>query len=229
MAKKILIVVAHPDDETFGFGGTIAKYAKEGVEIHVLCATRGESGQGKGDLAKIREQELLRASKILGVKKVEFLDFVDGTLCNNQYHEVAEKIKAKLEEFQPQVVLTFDQGGVSGHIDHIVMSMVTTFVVSRYFKKIKLFYLHDSKTATKIFSRFYYIFFPPGLAEKEADVVMDISDVWKLKVAAMKEHKSQIHDVNRILLVKRFLPKRELYTAFVPKKSPASRTDFFAY
>src|SRR3990167_2864362 len=97
--KKILAVFAHPDDESFGPGGTLAKYAKEGVEVHILCATKGEAGENSNkdhkvykvekvkNIEEIREKELLAAAKVLGVKKVEFLNFVDGELSNNKYHE----------------------------------------------------------------------------------------------------------------------------------------------
>src|SRR3972149_8828237 len=111
MMKKILAVFAHPDDETFGPGGTLAKYAQEGVEIHLLCATRGERGEwsasakasaGKQEkIHHIREKELLRSAKILGIKKVEFLNFVDGYLCNSNYHDLAQKIITKIKSFKP--------------------------------------------------------------------------------------------------------------------------------
>lgn len=229
MQKKILTIIAHPDDESFGFGGTLALYARYGVELHVLCATRGESGEGAGDLKKIRSQELQKASEILGVTNVSFLNYGDGMLSNNLYHEIADKIKANIASIKPQVILTFDHGGVSGHLDHIFMSMVTTFVVKKYFKKIHLFYLSESKEIANIFSRYYYIYFPPGVGESEADIIIDISKVWQTKVAAMKAHKSQRHDAQRILLVKNFLPKREYFCAATPQKNPKSRIDFFDY
>lgn len=228
MQKKILVVTAHPDDEAFGFGGTIAKYASIGVEIHVVCATRGEKGNGKGDLGKIREAELLRAADILGVTTVEFLNYTDGTLCNNFYHDVAAKIQRKIEEFKPQVVLTFDRGGVSGHLDHVFMSLVTTYVC-RKFNKIKLFYVGEHQQVTSIFSTFYYIFFPPGLTQESIDVTIDISQEWKTKVLAMKQHKSQMSDVRKIVAIKRFVPKKEYYVAAFPKKTKTQTTDFFVY
>ena len=79
--KRLLAIVAHPDDESFGPGGTLAKYAGEGVEVHLLCATRGESGRHKpgersqgSKLGDIREKELRGAAEVLGIKQVEFMD-----------------------------------------------------------------------------------------------------------------------------------------------------------
>src|SRR4051812_27216436 len=85
---RLMFVLAHPDDESLGFGCTVAKYADEGVETYLVTATRGERGwtgeendyPGLEALGKIREEELLDAAKILGVHSVEFLDYVDGDL-----------------------------------------------------------------------------------------------------------------------------------------------------
>src|SRR3989338_3551262 len=120
MQKKLLVVLAHPDDEAFGPGGTIAKYAKAGAEIHLLCATRGEEGQWhkksiiKEDIKiqQIREKELLKSAEILGISKVEFLGFRDGYLSNAIYHQLAGKISDKIKSFKPQVVLTMDRLGI---------------------------------------------------------------------------------------------------------------------
>src|SRR3972149_2037555 len=108
MNKKILAVFAHPDDEAFGPGGALARYAAEGVEIHLLTATRGEAGvwheasktkaKKEAKIHHVREEELLNSAKILGIRKVEFLDYVDGTLNNSVYHELADKIKSKIDE-----------------------------------------------------------------------------------------------------------------------------------
>ncbi|MBI4099408.1 PIG-L family deacetylase, partial [Candidatus Microgenomates bacterium] len=83
--RKILLVTSHPDDESFGPGATIAKYAALGAEIHLLCATRGESGKWSGEkaaksLGEARAKEHAAAAKILGIKKIEYLNYIDGHL-----------------------------------------------------------------------------------------------------------------------------------------------------
>lgn len=130
MKKKVVVgIFAHPDDEAFGPGGTLALFAKE-KDVYVICATSGETATGTTDatLGKERREELRKSCADLGVKEVFFLDYIDGTLCNNLYHEIAEKVTNILEKLQPETLITFEPRGVSGHIDHITMSMITQFI-----------------------------------------------------------------------------------------------------
>lgn len=227
MQKKILAVIAHPDDESFGLGGTLVKYASEGVEIHVLCATRGENGRGGSDLGKTREKELLTASKILGVARVDFMDYIDGTLSNGMYQAMAAKIEAKIKTFQPQVVLTFDRLGVSGHIDHIMVAMVTTFVCKKYQDQLKLYYYCELKETTDKVPD-YFIYFPEGYEIEDVDVCIDTKAVWEIKVKAMWAHQSQKADVEMILEFTKDLPRQEYFIeAFKKTKGHELRTDFF--
>ena len=136
--RNILVITAHPDDETFGMGGTIAKYVAEGCHVFVVCATRGEAGEADPALlsqyesmAALRETELHSAVKVLGVEKVYFLDYRDsgmpGSIDNDHpdafiqapLSETAKKIALYIRRLQPQLVLTFDPMGGYGHPDHI--------------------------------------------------------------------------------------------------------------
>lgn len=207
--KSLVCVFAHPDDEAFGPGGTIATFAKD-YDVYILCATKGEAG----GTANVREQELLASSKILGVKHVNFLGFTDGTLCNSIYHDLVAMIKKHIEEIKPELLLTFEPRGVSGHIDHIVVSMVTTYYFEHQKRIKKLLYFCTIDWQIKIIKTFYknyFVYHPPGYKKNEIDLTVDISSVWKTKVAAMKIHKSQIHDVNRLLLFQRLVPKKEYF------------------
>src|SRR3989338_7443324 len=130
MKKVIVGIFAHPDDEAFGPGGTLTKYAKAS-DVFIICATRGEAGKGGGNLAAIREKELKESAKVLGVKKVFYLGFGDGTLSNSSYHLLAQKIESHLKILKPDLLITFEPLGISGHIDHITVSLVTTFVAKR--------------------------------------------------------------------------------------------------
>lgn len=138
--KRLLAVLAHPDDETFGMGGTLAYYASKGVEVYLICATRGEAGEAttaqmqeyktKGEL---REAELRCAAKALGIKNLFFLDYRDSGMQgtpDNQHsnalmaqplEEVAAKIVHLIREIQPQVMITFDPVGGYHHPDHIAI------------------------------------------------------------------------------------------------------------
>ena len=210
MRKTIVGIFAHPDDETFGAGGTLAKLAKTN-DVYILCATKGEIGQNylkKGKLDDVRSRELLNAAKILGVKKVYFLGFTDGTLSNGLYHKLAAKITTHLKKIKPETIITFEPQGVSGHIDHITVSMVSSFVFW------KLPFIKNLWQVCRPYSkqRFdYFIYFPKGYKKEEIDKTVNIEDVWDQKVKAMMEHKSQIKDINRILKSSQNFPKEEYF------------------
>lgn len=215
--KRLLAVFAHPDDEAFGPGGTLALYARKGVDIHLLCATRGESGQlhenisAKGrsssgrknnediKIHHIREKELLKSAKTLGIHKVEFLDFIDGQLCNTIYHELAQKVIRKISSFKPQVVVTYDRLGVSGHIDHMALSMMTTYAFRQSTVSNKLYYYCLTKRRREPAADKYFIYFPEGYDEEAVTTRIDYTPLWDVKRSAMYQHQSQTHDVERIV------------------------------
>lgn len=240
--KKILAVFAHPDDETFGPGGTLAKYASLGVDIHLLCATRGEAGEDRTDkdalkrkhgevppLGRIREDELRRAASIFGIQSVEFLDFIDGRLCNAIYHDLSKMIIEKIRSFKPDIIITLDRLGISGHIDHITVAMVTTYAHLHTKIAKKLYYqclrqdLRDSKMDK------YFIYFPLGYSKEQITTEIDYTDYWPLKKRAMMEHKSQAKDVENLL--KRFerWPKIDFFIrAYPPIAGTTHETDLFS-
>ena len=134
---KLLCIFAHPDDESMGMGATLAKYAAEGVETYLVCATRGERGwfgseeqnPGLGALGQIREKELRRAAETLGMKEVHFLDYIDGDLDKANPAEVIAKIVTHIREIKPHVVVTFPPDGNYGHPDHIAISQFTSAAI----------------------------------------------------------------------------------------------------
>jgi LmbE family N-acetylglucosaminyl deacetylase len=115
---KLACVLAHPDDETLGMGGTLARCASEGIEVHVITATRGQSGRyrdnsahpGPEALGRIREAELRAAARVLGVHGVHVLDYMDGSLDRVDPAETAGRIAGHLRRIRPQVVATFGPG-----------------------------------------------------------------------------------------------------------------------
>ncbi len=145
MEKRILAVLAHPDDESFGMGGTLAKYASEGAQVHLICATRGEAGEvdpeflkDYSSIAELRVAELHCAAEALGIEEVQLLSYRDSGMTgsqNNQHPqalinaslaEVAGEIADTIRDFQPQVVLTFDPIGGYRHPDHIFIQQAAT-------------------------------------------------------------------------------------------------------
>jgi LmbE family N-acetylglucosaminyl deacetylase len=127
-------VLAHPDDEALGFGGTFAKYAAEGVDTVLVTATRGERGwsgdpleyPGSWELGRIRERELERAAAALGIGRVVLLDEMDGELDRCDTTSVVARIAAEIRRSRPDVVVTFGPDGAYGHPDHIAISRMTT-------------------------------------------------------------------------------------------------------
>ncbi|OGK20863.1 hypothetical protein A2866_04865 [Candidatus Roizmanbacteria bacterium RIFCSPHIGHO2_01_FULL_39_8] len=208
MKQSVVCVFAHPDDEAFGPGGTIAKFSQT-HDVTILCATKGEAG-GK---AEVREQELRQSAKILGVKQVIFLGFKDGTLCNLHYHTIAAKIKKVIKRIKPSSLLTFEPRGVSGHIDHIAVSMITSYLYEHVssIKTLYYFCLSKEQVAEEKKLDDYFIYFPPGYSTQDVDMIFDVSDVWDTKVNAMKAHRSQKKDVDLILSYLNRLPKKEYF------------------
>ncbi len=165
---RLLAILAHPDDESLGFGGTLAKYANEGIETYLISATRGERGRfgnaaespGLDIVGKTRTQEVLAASKILGIKEVHFLDYIDGDLDKAPPQEAIEKIANLLRKIKPQVIITFDPFGSYGHPDHIAISQLSVAAA--------LMATVESKTDDNppwSVSKFYYMTWPPELVE----------------------------------------------------------------
>ncbi len=143
-AKTLLAVLAHPDDESFGMGGTLALYASRGVDVHLVCATRGEVGDvspemlvGFKSVAELRESELRCAAGILGLKGVHFLGYRDSgmpgspdnshpnALAAQPLEAVAGKVATYIRDLAPDVVVTFDPIGGYRHPDHIAIHQAT--------------------------------------------------------------------------------------------------------
>jgi LmbE family N-acetylglucosaminyl deacetylase len=136
-----MAVLAHPDDESLGFGGTLAKYARDGVDVFLLTATRGDGGRfrglSRGDpqhpgrfaLATIREAELRAAASVLGVCEVTVLDYEDQRLDAATPSQAIARIARELRRVRPDVVLTFGPDGAYGHPDHIAIGQFTTAAV----------------------------------------------------------------------------------------------------
>lgn len=145
MKPTLLAIFAHPDDESFGVGGTLAKYTANGTRVVLACATRGEAGEISDPalatpetLGAVREAELRAACAALGVAELRFLGYRDsgmaGTPENDDprcYHRAdpeaaTRQLVGLIREIKPQVVLTFEPGGGYGHPDHIAVSRYTT-------------------------------------------------------------------------------------------------------
>ncbi len=142
--KSLLAVLAHPDDETFGMGGTLALYARRGVSVQLVCATRGEVGEIDPEYTErlrsaacLRTQELRCAADTLGIEAIHFMNYRDsgmpGSPDNNHpkalaaqpIAQIAREVAHLIRQIQPEVVLTFDPIGGYRHPDHIAIQKAT--------------------------------------------------------------------------------------------------------
>jgi LmbE family N-acetylglucosaminyl deacetylase len=178
MTKTILAVLAHPDDESFGLGGTLALYAQRGYDTYYVCATRGEAGTvdeklltGFKDTAELRTAELECAAEHLGLKKVFHLDYRDSGMpgsednkhpnaqINHSVDEVAGRVVKYIRELKPDVVLTFDPIGGYKHPDHIHIHKATVLA----FENADDASFHPEAGAPFKPSALYYQVFPRGI------------------------------------------------------------------
>jgi LmbE family N-acetylglucosaminyl deacetylase len=220
-AERMLLTVAHPDDETFGCGSLLAHAADRGVEVTVVCATRGEAGEvapgcdvPDGDLGAVREVELRAAADHLGVSEVVLLHWRDsgmdgepapGTFCGAPLGEVADALVPIIERLEPTVVVTLD--ATDGHRDHVHMRDATLAAVDRAGGPPRRVYLSclprpimqgwmESLRERDPDSDYLHIG-ELGTPEDDIHVVIDTADLLTRREQAMALHRSQAppHDV----------------------------------
>lgn len=211
---KVLLVFAHPDDESFAVGGTVAKLVKKGVRVVLISATKGEAGSvgnpslcKQEELGKFRERELRCAAKILGISKIYFLGFVDGTLKNVPNNKISKKILPILKEEKPDIVITFDKFGGSNHPDHIAVSRAATKSYTDYResvkKRVRLYYVTNPRSLVKKYAKmgFSYTAFGKikGTPDGEITTEIDVSETFQIKVRALKCHQTQKKDWERFI------------------------------
>ncbi|RXT13876.1 PIG-L deacetylase family protein [Ammoniphilus sp. CFH 90114] len=193
MSKRILFIFAHPD--AFATGATIAKYASAGVEIHLFCATRGEAGKTGNpaqclpeELADVREQELHRAAKQLGIEHLYVLRYPDGRLDQIPPVELSEEILKYMDKIRPHVAITFPPHGISGHKDHKAIQQAS--------------WMATVSDQNKWLDKLYYITIPESIAAHhtrrifyDADelitTMIDAPETREQIAEALLEHKTQ--------------------------------------
>jgi LmbE family N-acetylglucosaminyl deacetylase len=192
----LLAVTAHPDDEARIIGGTLPKYAAQGVSTSVLCATRGERGS-RGDpplcspeeLPALRERELREACSILGVQILRLLDYQDGELSKADPEKIVGEILQAFEDWQPQVVITFGPEGRTGHPDHIAIHRFATEAFQRAegpAAPAKLYYTAFPQSIGEVISPRF-----PGVPDDRISLPLDVSPWLELKRRAIAAHRTQ--------------------------------------
>jgi LmbE family N-acetylglucosaminyl deacetylase len=192
--RALLAVFAHPDDETFRPGGTLALLARHGVGVHVLTATRGQAGS-RGDpprctqeeLPAVRERELRCACAALDVEPPRLLDYQDGHLAEVSPEEITEHILAALAEIDPQVVLTFGPDGLSGHADHIAIGRCAALAYARCEDVAAIYALAVPRSlAEQAEMRQVH-----SVPDEQITLAVDVASAWPAKQAAMACHMTQ--------------------------------------
>ena len=197
--RKMLCVFAHPDDESYGPGGTIARYALEGVEVNLLMFTCGEAGSigvskniPNDELCRLRTAELNAACEALGIGEHRILGVPDkGVGAMDQSRAIAEVV-SDIRRFQPQVLLTFHHLGISGHPDHIAVATV----LERAFEQtsgdsappLKLYGYGIPEHKARLYQRDNLV----PLKKDDVDAVIDIPDeAMDNKILAIRRHETQ--------------------------------------
>ncbi len=128
--KTLVLVCAHPDDASFICSGTIAKYVDSGWEVHLLCVACGEKGNEAS--GAIRQKELETAGTIVGISVVTLLGYAEGIVSAQHPGELEDKIYRQMVTIAPDVVITFESGGINNDPDHSKTSLSTTFAFQKY-------------------------------------------------------------------------------------------------
>jgi LmbE family N-acetylglucosaminyl deacetylase len=218
---RLMYIAAHPDDETLGVGGTLAKYSREGVETYVVTATRGEAGRHglsaerppPEAVGRVRECEERAAARILGVRHVWFLGCRDGEVDRVDPGPVVREMVALIRRVRPQVLVTLPPYGSDGHPDHVAVSQLATSAAlaaadTAYAREsgpphvaAKLYFMVWTREVWDTYRTAFGLprFVVDGVERTPAPwpdwavtTVLDTSDVWRTVWEAVQCHRSQL-------------------------------------
>lgn len=211
MKKLVFGIFAHPDDEAFLPSGSLIKWAENGAEIHLICATQGENGQNPDNvtgLGSIREQEWRVAGKLIGAHSQTQLNYPDGGLSNNLFHEIASSIMQVIidtvGEHSSSIsidLVTYETCGITGHLDHIAMSYITTYIYCHLkpkYSHARLLYACACEAISPNTDT-SFVFMPKGHSHTEIDITEDVHEVLERKKQVIRTHVSQRKDAEAII------------------------------
>jgi LmbE family N-acetylglucosaminyl deacetylase len=207
--EGMLVVMAHPDDESMGCGGLILRHTRAGVPVHLVCATRGGEGWGgkplgasKEDLPQIRSGELEEAAAALAISSVELWDYPDGGVEKCDRQEMTQKVWEQISRLRPKAVVGWGPDGVYGHPDHITIGACTDAAVSAMSEgdRPALYHLAVDAQLIEFYKEALRLAggkdneLPLVLADR-IDVVFELDpDEVMMKLRAIDCHKSQLED-----------------------------------
>jgi LmbE family N-acetylglucosaminyl deacetylase len=229
--RSLMAIVAHPGDEAFGFAGALASAAAAGAYVVVVCVTRGwydtrltdtapaPGGKNRDvklgaitwrNLDTVREDELRRSVALLGVRVVRMLDYAEGELDRADFDHLVGRIVEPIRMHKPEVILTFGPDGVTGDVDHAVLSRAVTVAYDRAAQP--LAYeddLEEDQVAWRA-AKLYHLVAPSGRASEilgdrlpeepygsaaQPTVELELGDLAQLKLAAISRHVTQTGSV----------------------------------
>ncbi len=233
-----MCVVAHPDDECFGFGGALALAAERGVETYVICLTDGRAASNRGDaasgeaLGKMRRDEFRGSCEVLGVSQHELMDYHDGRLEFVEIPIAAGRLVERMRRFKPDVVITFGgDGGQNTHADHMMASMLTT-AAFHWAAQAKRYpdagEIHKAKRLYYLSANFHMPGRPPAMTIPWT-VTLDIRSVRARKNEAFRQHVSQAPLMEKTKAMFEQYGAEEFYTLIATAEPQAARqgTDLF--
>jgi LmbE family N-acetylglucosaminyl deacetylase len=204
----VLVVMAHPDDESMGCGGLILRHTRAGVPVHLICATRGEEGWSgkplgakKEDLAQIRTHELEEAAATLALGSVELWDYPDGGVDKVDRQEITQRVWEQITRLRPKAVVGWGPDGAYGHPDHIAMGACTDTAVTSMAEGDRPALYHIA--IDQQLAGFYRDAFRlsgdgqalPLIVQDRFDVTFDLdSDEVMMKLRAIDCHRSQLEE-----------------------------------
>ena len=203
--RRVLVIQAHPDDVEFSSAGTVAKWVKDGAEVHYCSITSGDKGTADPaisgpELATTREREQRNACEVLGVRSVTFLGYLDATLVPDL--NLRRELTRVIRRIKPDVLMcqdpTMRYGGQRyiNHPDHIAAGEASLAAVFPSARDIKTFPELLAEGLEPHITPEIYIY-----GARDADLWVDISDTIDTKIAALREHKSQVGDNDEKLVV----------------------------
>ncbi|HPR34552.1 MAG TPA: PIG-L family deacetylase [Anaerolineaceae bacterium] len=201
-SKKIMVILAHPDDPEFFLGGTIAEWAKQGHKVSYLLLTKGQRGVSPeypdpALLGEVRVREQQNAAVKLGIKQIEYLDYQDGYLVPDI--EARKKVTREIRRTRPDIVATFDplfiyQRGRINHPDHRAAGQI---VIDAIFPAVENpAFFPDLLDEGLLQHRIKELWL---CSPVEANFELDVTGNWQSRLDALLEHVSQVGEPKEFL------------------------------
>jgi len=206
---RILLIFAHPDDESFATAGLVCRCVERGAEIVLVTATRGDAGRvgdpplcSREALPAFREAELRRAADLLGISEVHLLDYQDKQLADAPVDQIRKELVAHIRRHRPHLVITFDPNGMNGHSDHVATARFTMDAVAAAADPR---WVTEATRPHRVQRLLWTAPVPPWEVTRSVDLdrepgvdfLIDVAQHRSAKAAALRAHRSQHVPVDR--------------------------------